>query len=307
VAVSYPRRRERKSGRLHVDEELPDFRFEVFRLDRDGIGKVLDVGGGRTGVDGDAGDLAHRFGAAARLAGGAADALRDRGHRGVLLVDGRRHHRGNRRHFTNNGVDLFDRARRAGSVNTLIRDGNDWRGDSTDGAGLLRDLRDRHGCEPHGRRGLLLGAGGAARAVGFALADAGIGELVIANRTPGRANALAAAIGDPARACAWNELATLRDIDLVVNATAAGHADAALDLPAALIGATTRCYDLSYGAAATAFLNWARATGATRVSDGLGLLVEQAAESFALWLGVQPATAPVYADMRASVAAQAKA
>jgi shikimate dehydrogenase len=202
---------------------------------------------------------------------------------------------------------LTDRARRAGSVNTLIRDGNDWRGDSTDGAGLLRDLRDRHGCEPHGRRGLLLGAGGAARAVGFALADAGIGELVIANRTPGRANALAAAIGDPARACAWNELATLRDIDLVVNATAAGHADATLDLPAALIGATTRCYDLSYGAAATAFLNWARATGATRVSDGLGLLVEQAAESFALWLGVQPATAPVYADMRASVAAQAKA
>src|SRR5665213_1806811 len=98
---------------LHVGEELPHFRFKVLRLDRHGIGKVLDVRGGGARVGTHPGDLAHRLGAAARLAGGAADALRDRGHRGVLLVDGRRHHRGNRRHFTNNGVDLFDRARRA--------------------------------------------------------------------------------------------------------------------------------------------------------------------------------------------------
>lgn len=194
---------------------------------------------------------------------------------------------------------LSDRARRAGSVNTLIRVDNAWHGDSTDGAGLLRDLRERHGFEPQGRRVLLLGAGGAARAVAFALADAGIDELLIANRTPERATALAAAIGPAAGACAWNELARLRDLDLLVNATAAGHAASALDLPATLIGATTRCHDLSYGAAATAFLGWARAAGAAHVSDGLGMLVEQAAESFKLWHGVQPDTAAVYAKLRA--------
>ncbi len=202
---------------------------------------------------------------------------------------------------------LSERAQRAGSVNTLIRDGDGWRGDSTDGAGLLRDLRERHDLEPHGRRCLLLGAGGAARAVAFALADAGIGELMIANRSPARARALATAIGGPACACAWNDLAALRDVDLVMNATAAGHTDKRLDLPATLIAASTFCYDLSYGAAACAFLDWAHATGATRVSDGLGMLVEQAAESFALWHGVQPATAPVYAELHAVVAARSKA
>ena len=202
---------------------------------------------------------------------------------------------------------LSERARRAGSVNTLIRDGDGWRGDSTDGAGLLRDLRERHDFEPHGRCGLLLGAGGAARAVAFALADAGIGELVIANRTPARAIALAAAMGDSARACAWNDLAALRDVDLVINATAAGHAGTVLDLTAGVIGATTLCYDLSYGAAAVAFLGWAHASGATHASDGLGMLVEQAAEAFVLWHGVQPATTPVHAELRALVAAQTPA
>jgi shikimate dehydrogenase len=201
---------------------------------------------------------------------------------------------------------LSERARRAGSVNTLIRDGNGWRGDSTDGAGFLRDLRERHDFEAHGQRGLLLGAGGAARAVAFALADAGIGALVIANRTPARATALAAEIGNPVRACAWNNLATLRDVDLVINATAAGHAGSVLDLPAGVIRATTLCYDLSYGAAAVAFLGWAHASGATRASDGLGMLVEQAAESFVLWHGVQPATAAVHAELQALLAAQTR-
>ncbi len=196
---------------------------------------------------------------------------------------------------------LSERARRAGSVNTLIREGNDWRGDSTDGIGLLRDLRDRHGGEPRGQRCLVLGAGGAARAVAFALADAGIGELMIANRSPARARALATAIGDPARSCAWSDLVLLRGIDLVVNATAAGHAQSPLDLPATLIAASTRCYDLSYGTAAATFLGWASANGATRISDGLGMLVEQAAESFELWHGQRPNTAAVYPEMRATL------
>ena len=196
---------------------------------------------------------------------------------------------------------LSERARRAGSVNTLIRDGNHWHGDSTDGAGLLRDLRGRHDCEPRGQRCLLLGAGGAARAVAFALADAGIADLVIANRSPARARALATAMGDPARACAWSDLTELRDIDLVVNATAAGHTQGDLILPVTLITSSTLCYDLSYGLAALAFLNSAHAMGAGHVSDGLGMLVEQAAESFASWHHVRPATAPIYAELRAQL------
>jgi shikimate dehydrogenase len=196
---------------------------------------------------------------------------------------------------------LSERARRAGSVNTLIRAGDHWRGDSTDGAGLLRDLRERQAFDPQGRRILLLGAGGAARAAAFAFVDAGSRELVIANRSLARAQSLADAIGDATRvrACALNDIAATTDFDLVVNATAAGHAGGAFDLPHTLVAATTLCYDLSYAKAARAFLDWARAAGAMRFSDGLGMLVEQAAESFALWHGRRPDTASVYADLRA--------
>jgi shikimate dehydrogenase len=204
--------------------------------------------------------------------------------------------------------DLSERARRAGSVNTLIREGERWRGDSTDGIGLLRDLRERQACDPHDLRVLLLGAGGAARAAAFALADAGVRELVISNRTLKRAEALALAIGDAAHVGvrAWNTLASAREFDLIVNATAAGHANAPLDVPSTLLSAPTLCYDLSYGKAASAFLGSARKAGATRLSDGLGMLVEQAAESFFLWHGARPDTAPVYAELRASPAVPAK-
>lgn len=194
---------------------------------------------------------------------------------------------------------LSDRARRAGSVNTLIRDGDAWRGDSTDGAGLLRDLRERHDFDPRDCRVLLLGAGGAARAAAFAFADAGVRELVIANRTRGRAVELAQSIGNAASAVAPSELETLGRFDLIVNATAAGHAGATIALPRTLLDARALCYDLSYGNAAQTFLDAARKAGATRLSDGLGMLVEQAAESFACWHGLHPDTAPVYAALRA--------
>jgi shikimate dehydrogenase len=193
---------------------------------------------------------------------------------------------------------LSERARRAGSVNTLIHVGDGWHGDSTDGAGLLRDLRERHGFDPRERRVLLLGAGGAARAAAFAFADAGTAELTIANRTPERAIELALALGPVAHATALDALEALGRFDLVVNATAAGHADAAAALPRTLLDVHTLCYDLSYGKAAQAFLAAARQAGAARVSDGLGMLVEQAAESFAAWHGSRPDTAPVYAELR---------
>ena len=183
-----------------------------------------------------------------------------------------------------------ERAQRCGSVNTLLRDGAAWRGDSTDGVGLLRDLRARHGFDPRDRRILLLGAGGAARAAAFALADAGAADLMIANRTPARAQALAAALGS---GCAAADGAAEAGVyDLILNASAAGHSGAFVPVHGTL-AAHTACYDLSYGAAAQPFLAWARGAGAAWVSDGLGMLVEQAAESFALWHHLQPDTAPV--------------
>lgn len=192
------------------------------------------------------------------------------------------------------------RATRAGSVNTLIRDGATWHGDSTDGIGLLRDLRERHTFDPRDRRVLLLGAGGAARAAAFAFSDAGVRTLVIANRTAQRAHALGDALADATcvRVTAWDAAFEGDDFDLVVNATAAGHGGS-FSLREPTFSAHTLCYDLSYGSTAQPFLDWARAAGATQVSDGLGMLVEQAAESFLLWHGQRPDTTAVYTEMRA--------
>jgi len=201
-----------------------------------------------------------------------------------------------------------DFARRAGAVNTLVplADGR-WRGDNTDGAGLVRDLTGRHALDLRGRRGLLLGAGGAARAVAFALLDAGVAELTIVNRTAERADALADAIGQPTRAHAryWADLADLGNFELIVNATSAGHGANALVLPFGLVARRALCYDLSYGAAAFSFLAWARAAQAGQAIDGLGMLIEQAAESFEIWHGVRPETDPVYAELRDELRLQA--
>jgi len=200
-------------------------------------------------------------------------------------------------------AEISARAMRCGSVNTLIREGERWRGDSTDGAGLLRDLRERHAFEPRARRCVLIGAGGAARAVAFALADAGVERLVIANRTHANAIALAQAIGAAhVEALTFEELGVAPASDIVVHATAAGHADAELRFPRTLVAAHTLCYDLSYGSTALAFLRWARAAGATRASDGLGMLIEQAADSFELWHGRRPDTAPVFAVLQHGMA-----
>jgi shikimate dehydrogenase len=199
---------------------------------------------------------------------------------------------------------LSDFANRAGAVNTLSRlDSGRWRGDNTDGAGLVRDLTERHALDLRGRRALILGAGGAARAAVFALLDAGVDGLVIVNRTPERADALADAVGEPARVVTryWEDLGNCGSFELIVNATSAGHDRATLDLPLALVAPRALCYDLSYGAAAFAFTAWARAARAGQALDGLGMLVEQAAESFAIWHGTRPDTDTVYAELRAEL------
>lgn len=196
---------------------------------------------------------------------------------------------------------LSARARRAGAVNTLLRDGGRWHGDNTDGAGLVRDLTDRHGLDLRGRRVLLLGAGGSARGVAPALLDAGVLEMVIVNRTPERADALCDVLGEPARAVSRyrEDLRDLGDFELIVNSTSAGRQpDAAFSLPRSLVNSLTTAVDLNYGDAAIAFLAWARAAQCRNSVDGLGMLVEQAAESFEAWHRVRPDTAPVYAALR---------
>ena len=177
---------------------------------------------------------------------------------------------------------------RVANVLTILPEGR-VEADSNDGAGMLADMR-RRGIDPRGLDVLLLGAGGAAHAAAWALLDAGAGSLAIANRTLERAQALAGVLADPARVrvARWNALEQCAPFDLVVNATSAGVQDAALALSPSLANARTAAYDLSYGAAARSFVDWARHAGCAIASDGLGMLVETAAASFARWHGVRP-------------------
>ena len=194
-----------------------------------------------------------------------------------------------------------ERAQRAGAVNTLIRNDGQWRGDNTDGIGLVRDLTGRLSLDLRGRRALLLGAGGSARGVAPALLDAGVSELIIVNRTAERADALADALGDPQRAHSryWDDAGAEGDYALIVNATSASRDGTnEFTLPFQLANSRTLAVDLNYGEAAIPFLAWARAANCRDVVDGLGMLVEQAAASFELWHGVRPDTAPVYAALR---------
>jgi shikimate dehydrogenase len=192
------------------------------------------------------------------------------------------------------------RAQRAGAVNTLRLDpsGSHY-GDNTDGVGLVRDLKSNQGCQLAGGRLLLLGAGGAARGVIGPLLDEQPARLVIANRTPGKAVELARAfhaIG-PVEGCGLDELAG-RSFDIIINATAAGLLGEVPALPPGVVQTNSWCYDMMYADEPTAFMRWAQALGAERTLDGLGMLVEQAAEAFFLWRGVRPATEPVIQALR---------
>ncbi len=196
--------------------------------------------------------------------------------------------------------DRSSRAESAGAVNTLIGlpDGR-LRGDNTDGVGLVRDLAVNHGFRFAGARVLLLGAGGASRGVLGPLLEQRPGRLLIANRTAARARdlaALAAALG-PVQGGGFDELGGER-FDLIVNATSAGIAGEVPPIPDRALADDGWAYDLFYADTPTAFCAWAGARGAARVLDGLGMLVEQAAESFLLWRGVRPDTAPVIELLR---------
>jgi len=195
---------------------------------------------------------------------------------------------------------LSEAAQRAGAANTLIRSATGWHGDNTDGVGLVRDLTERHGLDLRARRTLLIGAGGAARGIAPALLDALIGDLYIVNRTPERADALADALALPGRVHPryLEDVGTLGNFDLVINATSAARDSTLPSLPVNVIAPRGAAVDLSYGEAAVPFLAWARSARAHDCIDGLGMLVEQAAESFERWHKVRPETDAVYAMLR---------
>lgn len=201
------------------------------------------------------------------------------------------------------------RAEAAGAVNTLAVTGDGLLGDNTDGAGLVRDLRANLAQPLTGRRVLLLGAGGAARGVLAPLLAEDPAEVLIANRTPERARALAAQAGNLTRVAGvgFAELPA-RGFDLVINATSASLAGEVPPVDARHFAAGALAYDMMYGAGDTAFLACVRRLAQPldaplRLADGLGMLVEQAAEAFALWRGKRPDTAPVLAELRARLAA----
>lgn len=199
--------------------------------------------------------------------------------------------------------ELSERASLAGAVNTLkVLPQGGLLGDNTDGIGLLTDLERQHLIRPQDRS-LLVGAGGAARGAILPLLSFGC-QLTIANRTFSRAQELAQAF------CHLGEISALsmdqlyrQPFDLVINATASGINGEIPALPAGVVNRQTRCYDMFYQTGATPFLAWAQQQGATEFTDGLGMLVAQAAHAFLLWHGVMPEIEPVLRQLRRELVA----
>jgi shikimate dehydrogenase len=192
-----------------------------------------------------------------------------------------------------------ERAATAGAVNTLSFRGGEIYGENTDGIGLLRDLAVNLGINLEDKNILILGAGGATRGIVGPLLEMNPSSLRIANRTLGKAQTLADHFErfGPVTACRFNVVPTSEPYDLVINATSAGLRGDTPPYPAEAVTDQTYCYDLSYGLAATPFSVWARDQGAAQSVMGWGMLVEQAAESFNIWRGIRPDTAPILKQM----------
>lgn len=186
-----------------------------------------------------------------------------------------------------------ERAEAAGSANTLNFDGGTVLADNFDGIGLVRDIEDNLGYSIAGRRLLLLGAGGAARGIVHPLLAGGPAELVIANRDASRAIAVADRLRDGTVRAGGYDVIGDEGFDLVVNATSASMRGELPPADATVFRTDGLAYDLAYGLGMTPFLALARSAGVQRVADGVGMLVEQAAESFAWWRGMRPDTRAV--------------
>lgn len=199
------------------------------------------------------------------------------------------------------------RADRAGAVNTLRFDPDGWVGDNTDGAGLVRDLEHNASQPLAGRQLLLIGAGGAAAGVLGSLIAAGPARITLVNRSPDKAQALLDRHADLGRSAGVGlAAAALADAphaqDVVINASSSSLAGSAAPVDARVLRPGTLAVDLMYGAAAQGFMDWAAAHAATP-RDGLGMLVEQAAEAFFFWRGLRPDTHPVLAALRTELGA----
>lgn len=194
---------------------------------------------------------------------------------------------------------MSERASTAGAVNTIAFRGSEMYGDNTDGIGLLRDLGVNLGINLENSNILILGAGGATRGIVGPLLEMQPASLRIANRTIDKAQLLVTQYEEqgPISACRFDVVPVSEPYDLIINATSAGLQGDTPPYPAAAVSADTFCYDLSYGLNATPFSVWAVQHGAARSVMGWGMLVEQAAESFKLWRGVRPDTAPVLKQM----------
>jgi shikimate dehydrogenase len=196
---------------------------------------------------------------------------------------------------------LEERARLAGAVNTLRFENGEIVGDNTDGPGLVADIVRNAGVPLTGKRVLLLGAGGAARGVILPILQHGPAAIVIANRTCATADALvaqfAARAAHPGQvsACGFEDIAGA--FDVVINATSASLSAAMPPVPAVAFCQGTLALDMMYGNKPSPFMEFAASHGA-RTRDGLGMLVEQAAEAFAIWRGVRPQTAAILEQMR---------
>lgn len=196
---------------------------------------------------------------------------------------------------------LTDRARAAGAVNTLKFENGRIEGDNTDGVGLVRDIVGNAGFAIAGNRVLLLGAGGAARGVVLPLLLEKPAELVIANRTHSKALELVRQFSEVEGDFHASDFAALNvPFDIVINATSASLDADMPDIPGAVFHQGTLAYDMMYGKAPTPFMQFAAQHGAI-ARDGLGMLVEQAAESFLFWRGVRPDTATVLGQLRRSL------
>lgn len=193
-----------------------------------------------------------------------------------------------------------ERAQRAEAVNTLWFDNQGQRmGDNTDGVGLIRDLTNNHHFDFKGKRILILGAGGAVRGILTPLLGANPIQCVITNRTVSKAQTLAITFKEHGNlmVCSYSALSG-QSFDLIINGTSASLQGELPPLPPGILAAGGWCYDMAYGHKPTPFMQWALSEGAQQALDGLGMLVEQAAEAFFLWRGVRPETAPVIRQLR---------
>lgn len=200
--------------------------------------------------------------------------------------------------------EVNERAKLAGAVNTLIKKEGRVVGDNTDGVGLVNDISINKKFNLKNKKILLIGAGGASRGIIAPLFEKSSASITIVNRTESKAEQLAKGFSHlgETHALGFDALKNQEPYDLLINASSAGLSGEAPAIPKGLSIENSFCYDMVYSKSTTPFIEWAKSRGCTYTADGLGMLVEQAAESFYLWRGVRPETEVVLKQLRTEIA-----